>query len=443
MTFLTFLSQTLTLYLIVPLMLGLGLYFSVRLGFIQFTKIKLGLKELCKKSDASDEGNISNFQALSAVLAGNLGTGNISGMAVALATGGPGSLIWMWLMATLGAIIKFAGCFLSLKYREKNAQGEYVGGPMYYLSRGLKFNKVAIGFALAAIIASFTVGNLVQVNSMMLPLIKMGVSSNLIITVLVVSVGSVLLGGLQRLARVVSMMVPIMTCIYLLAAATILIIFRANILEAFQLILQSSLSSKTALGGVAGYGFARAISTGFERGIFATDAGCGIAPILQAGARCKDPFIEGVVGMIAPFIVMVICTLTALVLIVTGAWQQSGEFSTNMCTWAFETGLSHVMGRYIVIVSLTLFAFTTIITWAYCGEKACEYLFSAKAVKTFKYTYILALPLGALAYTHTLWLLADFSIGLMLVMNLIGLIGHSSTIIKETKSHLPKRPVRS
>ncbi len=429
-------NHYLTLFIIFPVLFALGLYLSTRLKFIQFSKIKVGFKELFRKNEYQEEGTISNFEALSAVLAGNLGTGNISGMAVALATGGPGSLIWMWIMASLGAIIKFSGCFLSLKYREKNSEGEYVGGPMYYLSKGLGYKKMAALFSIFAIIAAFTVGNLVQVNSMMLPLMKMGISPTWIIGCLVLAVAAVLLGGIKRLAKVVSTMVPAMTALYLLAALIILFTFRAHVLSAFGLIFQSAFTFKSAAGGALGFGLSRAITAGFERGIFATDAGCGIAPILQAGARCKDPFIEGIVGMIAPFIVMIICTITTLVLIVTGAWQQPGEFSTNMCTWAFEAGLGHVIGKYIVILSLTLFAFTTIITWAYCGEKACEYLFSRRAIKRFKYLYILTLPLGGFAHTSTVWLLADLSIGLMVVMNLVGIIGHSPKIIEETQEHL-------
>ncbi len=435
-TIIEHLNHYLTLYIIFPLMFTVGLYFSLRLKFIQFSKLKFGFKTLLGKNDSTEEGNISHFQALSAVLAGNLGTGNISGMAVALSTGGPGSIVWMWIMASMGAIIKFAGCFLGMKYRVKTSEGEYVGGPMYYLSKGLGLKKVAVLFSIFAIIAAFTVGNLVQVNSMMLPLAKKSATSMIIIFVLVISVAAVLLGGLQRLARVVSTMVPLMTCIYLLAASTILFFFKEHVIDAFLLILKSSFSYHSAAGGVLGYGLSRAITTGFERGIFATDAGCGIAPILQSGARCKDPFVEGVVAMIAPFIVMIICTMTALVLIVTGAWPHSGEFSTNMCTWAFETGLNHVFGKYVVMVSLALFAFTTIITWAYCGEKACEYLFSPKAIKKFKYLYILMLPVGAFTYTKTVWILADISIGLMVVSNMVGLIGHSSKIIKETQEHL-------
>lgn len=434
-TFLHSLNHYLALFIIFPLILVLGIYLSIRLNFIQFSKLKFGIKTLLKKN-GKDEGNISNFEALAAVLAGNLGTGNISGMAVALTTGGPGSLIWMWVMATLGAIIKFADCFLSFKYREKNSQQEYVGGPMYYLAKGLKLKKVATLFAIFAIISACTVGNLVQVNSMMLPLTKMGLSTGWMMSFLILAVSAVLLGGLQRLAKVVSIMVPIMTCIYLSAAFLIIYNYRENLLEAISLIFQSSYSLKSFVGGAAGITVAHAITTGFERGIFATDAGCGIAPILQAGARCKDPVIEGIIGMIAPFIVMIICTITALVLMITGAWQHSGEFSTNMCTWAFEVGFGHAIGKYIVVVSLVLFAFTTIITWAFCGEKACEYLFSYSSIKKFKYFYILILPFGALFYSNVIWTLADISIGCMVVTNLIGVVGLSSKIIKETQQSL-------
>lgn len=394
----------------------------------------MGVLELLK-NDSEDEGSISNFQALSAVLAGNLGTGNISGMAIALTMGGPGSLIWMWIMAILGAILKYSGCFLSLQYRVKNKEGEYVGGPMYYLSKGLGLKKIAVLFAIFAIFASFTVGNLVQVNSMTLPLAKMGVPLTVIVLGILLSVAVVLIGGLSRLAKVVATLVPLMTCIYLVASILILFIFKAKLGGAVALIFASAFSLKTVASGALGFGVSRAIISGFERGIFATDAGCGIAPILQSGAKSKDPFVEGVIAMIAPFIVMFICTVTALVLIVTGAWPFSGEVSTNMCTWAFQTGLNHVLGKHIVILCLVLFAFTTIITWAYCGEKACEYLFQNKAVKSFKYLYIAILPLGTFFQTKLVWLLADISIGMMLVTNLIGIIGFSPKLINETPKY--------
>lgn len=426
------LNHYLTLTVIFPSLFALGLYFTFKLRGIQFTKIKLAFKHLLKK-DPKSEGNISNFEALSAVLAGNLGTGNISGMAIALTLGGPGALVWMWIMATLGTVIKFAGCFLGLKYRTKTATGEYVGGPMYYLSKGLGFKKVAIGFALAAILTSLTVGNLVQVNSIFLPLHKMGVSIHLLVAALVVFTTFLLLGGLNRIAKVLGTLVPFMTAIYLLAALAILALHAQALPQAFLIMIKSAFSPSAFVGGTLGYGVIHAITNGFERGIFATDAGCGIAPILQSGAKCKEPILEGIVAMIAPFIVMVICSVTALVLIVTQASILSGAKSTNMCTWAFHKGLNHPIGEYIVIFSLILFAFTTIITWAYCGEKAIEFIASSKGVKYFKCFFILILPVGAYCNVEFAWLLADLSIGLMLIANLIGVFGLSREVIAETK----------
>lgn len=421
-----------TLTIVFPLLFFLGVYLTVRLRGIQFTKIKLGFKHLLKK-DPNSEGNISNFEAVAAVLAGNLGTGNISGMAVALTMGGPGALVWMWVMATLGTVIKYAGCFLGLKYRQRNEKGEYVGGPMYYLSKGLGLKKVAIGFACAAIFTSLTVGNLVQVNSIFLPLKKFGVSLHLLVALLVIFTAVLLIGGLKRIAKVLGTLVPIMTFFYLAAALLILALNASALPGAIINMFKAAFSPSALVGGTLGFGVLHAITSGFDRGIFATDAGCGIAPVLQAGARCKNPIYEGIVGMIAPFIVMVICSVTALVLIVTGAWPHSSELSTNMCTWAFQHGVGHQVGAYIVIVSLILFAFTTIITWAYCGEKAVEFLTSAKYVPAFKIFFLLILPIGAYCKIGLVWILADISIGFMLVTNLIGVIGLSKEVIYETE----------
>lgn len=421
-----------TLLITFPLLFGLGIYLTFRLKGIQFTKLRLGFQHLLKK-DVGSEGNISNFEAVAAVLAGNLGTGNISGMAIALTTGGPGALVWMWIMATLGTVIKYAECFLGLKYRVKSKQGEYLGGPMYYLSRRLGLKKIAICFSLAAIFTALTVGNLVQVNSMFLPFKKTGLALHILVVCLVLFAGILLIGGLKRISRVLGTLVPVMTSFYLLTAFIILALNVSLLPGAVTSMFKAAFSPLAIAGGTLGYGVLQAITSGFDRGIFATDAGCGIAPVLQSSARCKNPIYEGMVGMIAPFIVMVICTATALVLMVTGAWTESGEFSTNMCTWAFQKGLGHKIGNYVVLVSLILFAFTTIITWAYCGEKAVEYLFSSKYIPAFKTVFLLFLPIGAYFKIALVWVLADISIGFMLITNLIGLIGLSKEVIHETQ----------
>lgn len=441
-TFFTQINHFLTLGLILPALVILGLYLTIKLKGIQFTKLRLGIQHLTQK-ESDSEGDISNFEALAAVLAGNLGTGNISGIAIALATGGPGALVWMWVMALLGSVVKFAGCFLGFKYREKTPQGEYVGGPMYYLKKGLKKPLIATLFSLAALLTSLTVGNLVQVNSIILPLQKIGFSPLFILLPLVALVGFLLMGGLKRIAKLLGALVPLMTLIYLATALTILALHHQALAPALQLMFKAAFSPSAIIGGGLGYTFFQAVKSGFERGIFATDAGCGIAPILQSGARCKNPLLEGMVAMVAPIVVMLICTVTGLVLLVTQAPTLSGEMSTNMCTWAFTQGLKgHPIGAWVVVISLVLFAFTTIITWAYCGEKALEFLGNRKSIRAYKWFFIAVLPIGAFCKISFVWILADISIALMLITNIWGVFGLSKEVIEETnKSLSPTKPL--
>jgi len=421
--------ELLTVYLVFPLISLAGIYLSVRLRFIQIFKIKQAFRCLFEK-DVKSEGDISHFAAISSVLAGNLGTGNMSGVAVALATGGPGSLVWMWIMAFFGSVIKYAGCLLGVQYRIKEPSGEYKGGPMYYISNGLGSKPLGVLFAIFAIMSALTVGNLVQVNSMTLPLGKLGIHPLVSGVLLAIIVAIIIIGGIQRISRVAMTIVPLMTVLYLGVAIIILFIHRDKVLDALQLIFTSFYDPHSLTGGMLGYGFMKAISSGFERGIFATDAGTGIAPVLQAGAKTKSPVDEGLVGMIAPLVVMVVCTITGLVLIVTDAWQVEGMQSTNMCALAFQRGLGHDMAKYVVIVSLMLFGLTTILAWAYCAEKAMEFLVQRKKyVKLFQYAFIMIIPFGALFAVKTVWVLADISVAMMLIMNMVGVIGLSRKVI--------------
>lgn len=424
-------SQYLTIYIIVPFMFLIGIYLTFRLKFLQFTRLSIGIKHLLR-SDKKDKGSISNFQAISAVLAGNLGTGNISGMAVAIALGGPGSLFWMWFMAILGSIIKYAGCFLGFRYRIQNKEKEYVGGPMYYLSRGLKSRFLAVLFSIFCIITALITGNFVQVNSILLPLEGIGIDPFTLGIVLAFLVGIVILGGILRFARVVEVIVPLMAFIYLVAAIIILFLHYEKIPSALNLIFKGAFEPISMPGGVLGYGIFYALSSGFKRGIFATDAGVGIAPILQSGAKEQNPVSEGLVALTAPLFVLIICTMTFLVLLVTNAWTDSGMESTNMCVWAFENGLSSKWGGYIIILSLFFFAFTTILAWSTAAGKAVEFLFGTKGSKLFQYFFILFVPIGALLESRLLWTLADISMAFMLIINLIAVIGLSPKIIHAT-----------
>lgn len=421
------------LFVVVPLIFCVGLYLSIRIGFIQITKLKKGFWHLLNP-DKNVKGNITHFEAISTVLAGNLGTGNISGMAVALATGGPGALAWMWVMAFLGAILKFAGCLLGVKYRHINPEGEYVGGAMYFLDQRLKLRKMAWIFSFFAVLTAFSVGNLVQVNSISLPIESMGFHPLYFSILIAVSVGIVLLGGVQRVALVASTVVPLMAFLYLLVASIILVKYIDHLPAAFSLILTSAMGWTPVAGGALGFGVLKAVTVGFSRGVFATDAGVGIAPILQASAQTKNPVVEGIVAMVAPIVVMFICTITTLVLLVTNAWTESNLQSTNMCLWAFQKGLGHEAGSYVVLIALILFAFTTILAWAYCAEKAVEYLWGLDKVKWFQYLFIAVIPIGALSHVDLVWKLADVCMAIMLLANVVGIIGLSKEVIADSRA---------
>jgi len=390
-------------------------------------------------SEKMQKGNVSNYEAVSAVIAGNLGTGNISGMAVALATGGPGSLVWMWVMTVFGSIIQYGSCLLGARYREKNEAGEYVGGPMYYLRNGLGFKKTAALFSLFTLFAALTVGNFAQVNSIVLPLKSVGLNPFLCGMGIAVLAGAVLLGGVQRIAGVAASVVPFMAFLYLAAGIIILCFYGKLILPSLLLILKSACSFGSFAGGAAGFTAFKALSTGFERGLFATDAGTGIVPILQSGARSKNPVINGVVTLVAPFLVMCICTITGLILLVTGAWTTPGLESTNMVVYAFNEVFGSSLGISIVILTLSLFAFTTIIAWGGCAEKAAEFLWGMKKAKFFRYVYLCAIPFGAVAGVNFVWVLADLAISCMLITNLIGIIGLGNEVVLDTKRYFDSK----
>lgn len=431
------LNEGLTFFVVFPAIVGLGLYFTLKLRFVQLSKLGMSFSYLVKK-DTNSQGNISHYQAIASVLAGNFGTGNISGMAVALTTGGPGALVWMWIMAFLGASIQYASCLLGVKYRKRNSSGEYVGGPMYYLRDGLGYKKLAGLFAFFTLFGALAVGNFAQVNSVVLPLQKMGLDPLFCGIVIAVFVSVVLLGGIQRLAWLASFIVPLKALLYLITAIIILGIHADRVIPAFQLMIKAAFNPHAAFGGIIGFSIARTISSGFDRGLFATDAGTGVVPILQSSARTTHPVIDGVVTLVAPFLVMIVCTTTGLVLLVTGVWQETGLQSTNMVTEAFQRGVGHSIGAYVVIIALVLFAYTTILAWAYCAEKAIAFLFGEKIASFFKYFYVILIPLGAIIHVDLIWRLADISISFMLITNLIGVIGLSKEVISESREFFSK-----
>ena len=435
----TIINEYFTFYIIFPVMLLLGSYFSIKLKFIQITKFASSFKNLMAKKTGA-EGNISHFEAISAVLAGNFGTGNISGMAVAVAMGGPGALLWMWVMAFFGASIQYASCFLGVKYRVVNSQGEYLGGPMYYLSQALGKKKLAAAFAILTLCGAVTVGGLTQVNSMMLPLKAMDLSSLGCSVTIALCVAAVILGGLNRMAKFASTVVPLMALFYLSGAIVILFMNRDKIPEALALIFHAAFHPESVLGGAFGLTMLKTVTTGFGRGLFATDSGTGIVPILQASARTEHPVIDGLVTLVAPLLVMVVCTVTGLVLLVTGVWQDTMLESTNMVIQAFQQHLGAGIGSTIVVVSLLLFGYTTILAWACCADKAAGYLFGAEKVQLVRYLFIAILPLGAFMEVKLVWTLADLCISGMLITNMIGIAFLSKEVIGDSRSYFAAKP---
>lgn len=431
-------KEFITFCMVIPLTTIIGLYLSIKLNWIQLRKLKLAIQYIYPKKH-KDSGKISSFGALSAVLGGNLGTGNISGMAIALSTGGPGSIFWLCIMAMLGAIIKYASCLLGVKYRIKETTDKYVGGPMYYISKALDLPFLPQLFCIFTICSALTVGNLVQINSLTLPLNSLGIKpiiSGILMSMIIIIV---ILGGLKRFAKVVSTIVPFMAISYLSACFYILFSYKEKIFPSLLLIIQSAFDFTSITGGIIGYSFLSAIQVGFDRGLFATDAGAGLASIIHAPVSDKIPktpiFIsQGLISMLSPIIVMFICTITGLVLIVTNTWTNPNLESTNMCIEAFRVGFNSYYAGHIITITLFFFAFTTILTWSFCADKSIEFLFGYKFIRTFQLIFVSLLPIGAILHIKFIWSIADLSISCMFILNIIAIILLSKKVIKETKS---------
>lgn len=424
-------KEGITLGIIFPIIMIAGSYLSYRLRFIQLTKLGRAVRLITTKESA---GAMSSFSALAAVLGGNLGTGNISGVAVALVAGGPGSLFWMWVMAILASITKYVGCYLGVHYQRQNKVGDWVGGPMFYLRDGLKSKLLASLFCLLTISSALTVGNLVQVHALSLPLRDVGVHPLVFGLLLAVSVGGVIFGGLKRFAHVVSALVPFMAAAYILTCIVILFLFRDHIGHFLLLIVKSAFEPAPAAGGFLGYGILTAIRSGFDRGLFATDSGVGLAPIIHSSVRDTRPHhdnrvTQGLISLLSPMIVMVVCTMTGLVLLSTGAYEKVHLPSTTMCMEAFRIGFNHEAAGHVVSITLFFFAYTTILTWFFCASRAVEFLWSDRFITPFRIIFIAAIPYGFYVHDQAVWVVADLSINLMFIINIIGVIFLSGMVI--------------
>lgn len=421
------------------LLLGVGVYLSLGLKLMPWRKIGYGFKLLFSGEAEKDQGDISPFQALMTALSATIGTGNIAGVATAIFLGGPGAVFWMWITALFGMATKYGEAVLAVKYREIDSRGKRQGGPMYYIKNGLGDNWKWLGFlfALFGTIAAFGIGNMVQSNSVADALdSNFNVDPTITGIVLAVLVGLVILGGIKRIGEVAGKLVPFMAVAYILGSLVVIFANFGNIGEAFSLIFTSAFSGTAATGGFAGAAVWAAIRFGVARGVFSNEAGLGSAPIAHAAAQTNDPVRQGMIGMLGTFIdTIIICTMTALVILLTGAWT-SGETGASLSTLAFGSGI--VGGNYIVSLGLVIFAFTTMLGWSYYGERCAEFIFGVGIIIPYRVLWVVAILTGALVKLNFVWLFADVMNGFMAVPNLIALALLSPVIFKITKDYLSK-----
>jgi len=408
------------------LLVGTGLYLTIRLRFVQLRGFKHAWQIIRGKYDKpADPGEVSHFQALSTALSATVGTGNIAGVATAIAFGGPGAVFWMWITALVGMATKFASCSLALKFRRFHPDGSVSGGPMYTLLYGLNFKTLAILFAAFTLIASFGIGNMVQANSVVDGLayvfpgvIEYRLGIGVIIAILV---GLVIIGGIKRIAKVTSRIVPFMAVFYCGAALVVLFLHIGQIPAAFATIFNLALNPWAAGGGAIG----AAIQYGVARGVFSNEAGLGSAPMAHAAARTNEPVREGLVAMMGPFIdTIVICTMTALVIVIMGAWgdaRPDGLEGAALSAYAFEQGLGGI-GGWIVGIGLAFFAYSTMIAWSYYGDRSAEFLFGERAVMPYRVIFTVLVVVGAYVPLQLVWNFADIANILMAAPNLISLI---------------------
>ena len=406
------------------LLLGIGLYLTLRMGLIQLRGFRHAASLISGKYNCpTDAGEVSHFQALSTALSATVGTGNIAGVATAIVDFEEATLL-RWITAVFGMATKFTECTLALQFRQVSPNGEVAGGPMYTLLHGLEMRRTAALFAGFALIASFGIGNMVQANSVMDGLgyifPELHAYKWLLGCILAMLVGLVIIGGVKRIARVASTIVPFMAIAYITAALLVLFNHASEIPAAFATIFNLALNPWSVGGAAVG----EAIRWGVARGLFSNEAGLGSSPMAHAAARTNEPVREGLVAMMEPFIdTLVICTLTGLVIVVTGAWQHSDEslVGAALTAHAFSGSLG-TAGAWVVGGGLTLFAYSTMIAWSYYGDRSAYYLFGERAVLPYRVCYTVLVVVGAAVPLKLVWNIADITNILMALPNLIGLV---------------------
>ncbi|MDR2694778.1 MAG: sodium:alanine symporter family protein [Deltaproteobacteria bacterium] len=427
---------------IIPLLICTGIFLMLGLKFMPLMQIGPALKMMWRgrKPREGHEGELTPWRALMASLAATVGTGNIVGVATAIYFGGPGAVFWMWVTGVLGMATKFCEATLAVRYREVASDGSFVGGPMYYIKNGLgdRWKWMAALFAVLGSVACFGIGNMTQANGITANLVKQtGMPEAAIAAMLLVLAALVFLGGVKRIGVVAGSLVPAMCVIYVLGALIILIINIDKVPGVFSLILGSAFTGESAKGGLYGSMVLMAIRYGCARGLFSNEAGLGSSPMAHATAIVKHPVEQGLLGMIDPFLdTIVICTMTALVILVSGQWMNPGITSPAVLTnMAFDSTLPGGAGAWLVTIGLTLFAFSTILGWGLYGERCITYLFGRGASKPFYCVFTLVVPVGALGGLDFVWNFSDLFNGLMAIPNLIALLLLSPVVFKLAREY--------
>ncbi|MFD1708303.1 alanine/glycine:cation symporter family protein [Siminovitchia sediminis] len=421
---------------LIILIIGTGIYLTLRVGFLQIRMLPYSLKlAFSFKQDKHSEGDISHFQALMTALAATVGTGNIVGVATAVVLGGPGAVFWMWTAAFFGMATKYAEAILAVKYRVVDENGQMSGGPMYYLERGLKQKWLGILFAIFGAIAAFGIGNLVQANAVSTA-IKTEFNINEWITgiVLVIFAGLSIIGGIKSIGKVTSYFVPFMAVFYIIGGLIVLFMNIELIPAAVGLIFTDAFTGQAVAGGAIG----AVIRYGVARGIFSNEAGLGSAPIAAAAAKTDLPGRQALVSMTQVFIdTLIICSITGITIVMGGLYNDSSIGAGDLTSASFAVFLGDT-GSLIVTLGLLFFASSTILGWSYYGEKCFSYLFGVKSVIYYRIFFVAMVYVGSVTGLEIVWTFADIMNGLMAIPNLIGLLGLSGVVVYETKRTLEK-----
>jgi AGCS family alanine or glycine:cation symporter len=445
----------------VPMMLlivGTGVYFTIRTGFLQFRKFGFAMKNTigkCFQKVEAKEGSVTPVQALTTALAATVGTGNIAGVAGAIAVGGPGAVFWMWISALVGMVTKFSEVTLAIKYRERNDKGDWVGGPMYYIKNGLgeKWKWLAVLFSLFGAFAAFGIGNMTQVNTIASSVGSVFQSFNpsiteselktiyLVVGIIVAIVAAlVLLGGLKRIGAVTEKLVPVMAILYIVGTLIVICTHITSIGHVFAQIFEGAFNPSAIGGGLVGTAMSVAIKKGVGRGVFSNEAGLGSAPIAHAAADTDSPVRQGLFGIFEVFAdTIVICTLTALTILMSGTTINYGQAAgAELTIAAFHETFNSQIAALVVAVGITLFATSTILSWGLYGTRCAEFLFGTKVIKPYQVLFVIFVVVGATMKLQLAWDIADTLNGLMAIPNLVALLVLSPVVLKLTKEFFQK-----